>query len=210
VIILSHRGYWKTATEKNSVAAFCRSFDLGFGTETDIRDAVGKVVISHDPPVGDEMTLAALFAVRGARPLPLALNVKADGLTAHVRAALDAAGDRGECFVFDMSVPDALGYLRAGIRAFTRHSEEEAEPPFYKQAAGVWLDAFYSDWYTPDVIARHLDRGKAVCVVSPELHKRDHRAVWDMLAGSKLVTHPRLMLCTDLPEDAADHFGGDT
>ena len=48
--ILSHRGYWKTVTEKNTIIAFKRSFNLGFGTETDIRDLNGNLVISHDMP----------------------------------------------------------------------------------------------------------------------------------------------------------------
>ena len=34
--------------EKNSSTAFDRSFSLNFGTETDIRDFNGDLVISHD------------------------------------------------------------------------------------------------------------------------------------------------------------------
>ena len=50
MIILSHRGYWKSEKERNQEVAFHRSFDLGYGTETDIRDIQGKLVISHDMP----------------------------------------------------------------------------------------------------------------------------------------------------------------
>jgi hypothetical protein len=39
--ILSHRGYWQHPSEKNTEAAFRRSFLLGYGTETDIRDRDG-------------------------------------------------------------------------------------------------------------------------------------------------------------------------
>ncbi len=52
MIILSHRGYWKSEEERNQEVAFHRSFDLGYGTETDIRDIQGKLVISHDMPQG--------------------------------------------------------------------------------------------------------------------------------------------------------------
>ncbi len=38
MIILSHRGYWKEVSEKNKPIAFERSFSLGLGTETYIRD----------------------------------------------------------------------------------------------------------------------------------------------------------------------------
>ena len=43
MIIISHRGYWKDAAEKNRPVAFARSFDLGYGTETDVREMV------HEP-----------------------------------------------------------------------------------------------------------------------------------------------------------------
>ena len=36
--IISHRGYWKTKPEQNSIEALTYSFDSGFGVETDIRD----------------------------------------------------------------------------------------------------------------------------------------------------------------------------
>ena len=48
VIILSHRGYWKDGVEKNSITSLERSFGLGFGVETDIRDYKGELVISHE------------------------------------------------------------------------------------------------------------------------------------------------------------------
>lgn len=48
MIVLSHRGYWKNSLEKNKFVAFERSFSMGFGTETDIRDFNGELVISHD------------------------------------------------------------------------------------------------------------------------------------------------------------------
>ena len=39
--ILSHRGWWATPAEKNSLAAFERSFGADYGTETDLRDEQG-------------------------------------------------------------------------------------------------------------------------------------------------------------------------
>ena len=73
--ILSHRGYWHDfLSESNKRIAFERSFDLGFGTETDLRDICGEIVISHDMPKGDEMTFEELLEIMGRRNLPLALN----------------------------------------------------------------------------------------------------------------------------------------
>ena len=52
--ILAHRGYWKLEKEKNTLYAFEKAFDKYFGIETDLRDAQGEIVISHDIPLGNE------------------------------------------------------------------------------------------------------------------------------------------------------------
>ena len=104
MIVLSHRGYWTSREQRNTREAFLRSFSLGFGTETDVRDRAGTLVISHDPPVGGEMTLDEFLALPGALEVPLAINVKADGLAETLGAAMAAAGHR-DWFAFDMSVP---------------------------------------------------------------------------------------------------------
>lgn len=209
MIVISHRGYWLEASQRNALGAFERSFGMGFGTETDLRDLHGSVVVSHDPPQGGELTLDALLEVHGrlGATLPLALNIKSDGLQRQVAEAIGRHGVR-DCFVFDMSVPDAVGYLRAGVPAFTRHSELEPEPAFYREAAGVWIDAFFGDWLTGETLDRHLDAGKRVCVVSPELHGRDPMQLWERLAGSSAARRPGAMLCTDRPEQAEAIFHG--
>ncbi len=205
--ILSHRGYWKTPEEKNAPVAFTRSFELGFGTETDLRDLAGDLVIAHDPPQTGAMRAEEMFAIHAkADPaLTLALNVKADGVQAMTRDLLDRFDVR-DAFVFDMSVPDTLQWLNAGVPVFTRHSDVEPDPPLYDEAVGVWLDAFRSDWWDRDVIARHLDAGKRVCIVSPDLHKRSHEPVWDRLAGWDVCGHKNVLICTDYPEAAWEYF----
>lgn len=191
--------------EKNTSAAFIRSFRLGFGTETDLRDFDGRLVISHDPARAEvALPAESFFEIHRSfdSRLPLALNVKSDGLYGML-APLVERFSPASWFVFDMSIPDALGWLRIGAPVFTRQSELEPDPAYYNRAAGVWLDAFYDDWWTSDIIRRHLDVGKRVCIVSPELHGRDPSAVWGQLASAdNLVADPRLMLCTDRPEEA--------
>jgi glycerophosphoryl diester phosphodiesterase len=63
LIVLSHRGYWLTETEKNSPSAFTRSFAMGFGTETDIRDRNSKLVISHDMPDSQAISAEEFFEI---------------------------------------------------------------------------------------------------------------------------------------------------
>lgn len=205
--ILSHRGFWRDPAERNTEAAFARSFERGFGTETDIRDCLGKLVISHDPPTAAAMPFDAMLAIHQAHgpALPLALNVKADGLQSLVAEALKRFPPTGY-FLFDMSVPDALGYVRAGLRVFTRQSELEPQPPFYEDAAGVWMDCFFGDWIDERDIARHLGNHKQVCLVSPDLHKRTHQPFWDRLRLMGILDNDDLMLCTDFPEEARGYF----
>jgi glycerophosphoryl diester phosphodiesterase len=201
--ILSHRGYWLEPAEKNSVAAFARSFSRGYGTETDLRDRNGALVISHD--VADEGGLAAdaFFQMHAAvnPELPLALNIKADGLHKLVANSVHRYG-LTSAFVFDMSVPDMLGWLKAGVPTFARQSEYEQEPVLYDQAAGIWLDSFINDWWEVDLVEGHLERGKMIAIVSPELHGRSPDAVWKKLRDSCFRDDSRVMLCTDKPEAA--------
>ena len=206
--VLSHRGYWTAASEKNTPAAFERSFALGFGTETDVRDRDGRLVISHDMPGADALAYEAYLdclARQATRPLLQAINIKADGLASALSRAMKDVDH--PWFVFDMSLPDTLHQLRAGNPVYLRMSEYETVPAALEQRIkGVWLDAFERTWYGVDTIAALLERGLAVCVVSPELHKRDdHVALWTALRA--LREHPALSLCTDLPEQARAHLG---
>jgi hypothetical protein len=208
VIILTHRGYWDDPTEKNKTVAFQKSFASGLGTETDVRDLNGRPVIAHDVPRGGELPLADLLHLLAGRDLPLAVNVKADGLATLLLQEMLLANVR-QWFTFDMSIPETVLQLRLGLPAFTRASEYEYPPPLYDRAHGVWLDAFDDDWYSPRLLEDFLRDGKRVCIVSPELHGRAPEPLWGILRTSHIARHPRLMLCTDRPADARAWFQSD-
>ncbi|MBV9945681.1 MAG: hypothetical protein JOZ69_02410 [Myxococcales bacterium] len=206
--ILSHRGLWRSPEEKNTPDAFARSFSLGFGTETDVRDAGGRLVISHDPPGDGALPLHSFFEIynRYGAGLPLALNVKADGLQPLLHDHLSAYGIRNY-FCFDMSIPDTRGYLARGLAAFTRQSEYEPRPAFYDRVAGVWLDAFEWDWIAQADVETHVAAGKRVCIVSPELHRRPHEAFWRAMRGWRFAAkRGDVLLCTDRPLEAKECF----
>jgi glycerophosphoryl diester phosphodiesterase len=208
MLVLAHRGWWSDPLDKNSRAAFAKAFAAGYGIETDVRDQGGRLVISHDPPTTEDlMTFDGLLALRArAEPRgPLAINIKADGLQEPIMEALRRYGVVNY-FVFDMAVPDALGYLAHDACVFTRHSEHEPAPAFYDRAAGVWLDCFEHDWISADTIERHLTAGKQVALVSPELHRRDPASAWRAWRDVAAAAPPgALSLCTDFP-DQADRF----
>lgn len=206
MILLSHRGYWLKRHERNQKVAFDRSFKLEFGTETDLRDAGGNIVVSHDVPVGSELTFEQFLDIHCSYAngsLPLALNVKADGLASLMKKALDKLPSL-DAFVFDMAIPDMLSYFEAGIPVFTRMSEVERCPVWLHRSAGIWLDSFGPTWFDGRLIGEMLATDKRICVVSSELHQRDPQDLWDMLAS--YASAPNLLLCTDRPEHARDFF----
>ena len=205
--ILSHRGYWLSEEEKNANVAFNRSFTIGVGTETDVRDFNGELVISHDIATGKEITLKSFLenASSHARrePLTLALNIKADGLAFHISQAIRDFNQL-DCFVFDMSVPDMRDYFKYEIPVFTRLSEVEQEPIWLDQCSGMWLDSFELEWFSNSLILDYINKQKKICIVSPDLHHRDHLDLWERI--KPLAENPLLMLCTDYPEQALNFF----
>lgn len=202
MIVMSHRGFWRTPDEKNVRASFERTVAAQFGTETDVRDCLGKLVVAHDPAMTDAMDWAEVVALFQGTGLPLAVNIKADGLSTLVAEAF--AGRGIDWFAFDMSGPETVRYANQGLPFFTRHSDVEPQPVLYEQAAGVWLDSFGPTWFDASVILSHLQAGKRVCVVSCELHGRDPAALWDALA--QIPPSDALMLCTDRPDEARARF----
>ena len=209
MIILSHRGLWKKPKEKNTEIAFRRSFESNFGIETDIRDYCGDLVISHDIADSKCMPLREFFQIYKSysKQLPLALNIKADGLQEKLLLELRKFKIQNY-FVFDMSIPDGLNYIKAGLNTYTRQSEHELNPAFYEQSKGVWLDEFSKHWIDENTLKQHLSNGKHICIVSPELHKRSMLIEWNNYRdiSEKINFEGRVMLCTDLPEEAERKF----
>ena len=205
--ILSHRGYWKDFdTESNKRVAFERSFDLGFGTETDLRDIKGKIVISHNMPKGDEITFEDLLKIMNGRNLPLALNIKADGQANEVEQILHKYGQT-EYFTFDMSIPDLVYQVEnTKLKIFTGCSDVNPGTPLLEKVTGVWLDSFYVPWYSEERINKFLNMGKKVCIVSEDLHNRPVEDQWKLIKGIKAFGSDDLMLCTNFPEKARDFF----
>lgn len=206
--IISHRGYWKSIEEKNSKAAFERSFNMGFGTETDIRDYGGELVISHD--ISDSTCLKLesfleLYIKYNNPNLTLALNIKSDGLHEKLLEKLKAFGIENY-FVFDMSTPDTIGYLKKEMPFFSRQSEYEKTPVFYENCSGIWLDGFEGNWFDKEIVLDHLNKHKKIAIVSSELHQRDSEELWDFIKDNNFHKSDAIILCTDKPIEAKQFF----
>lgn len=204
--IISHRGCWTIPEEKNSLKSLYNSVKSGFGCETDIRDFDSSLVISHDISNKSNISFNSVLNLFKNNDLLLAINIKADGLQDLLHIALDNY-NISNYFVFDMSVPDTKGYINMGLNVFCRQSEYEPFIPFYKDIKGIWLDAFEQIWYTSEIINNHLINGKKVCIVSAELHKRDHLEHWNFIKSFDFIADNNLILCTDYPQEAIEFFG---
>jgi len=203
--ILSHRGYWQTPEEKNQLVAFSRSFDLGFGCETDMRDCGGELVISHDMATGGEMTFEELLQLMDGRNLPLSLNIKADGLAERMLELLNQYGHTNY-FTFDMSIPEMVKQVGMQLKVYAPLSDVNQTPVLLEKSSGVWLDGFYSIWYDNQVIEELIGRNLEVCIVSSELHGRSYEKQWGDLKSNKFISSSELLLCTDRPEEASGYF----
>ncbi|AEI37964.1 PI-PLC domain-containing protein [Zymomonas mobilis] len=217
MIYLAHRGLWTVAEERNTPEAFRRAFKAGYGVELDLRDQNGCIVISHDPPTGECQPFIDVVKdyVAAGMPGKIAINIKADGLQNMLADVFkDVPGLSQHCFVFDMSLPDFIGYLKYPFVAFSRYSEFETRIAFDNETTGIWYDSFMQPWIDPAFLISELKRGKLVAIVSPELHQRqEYEIFWELLANQILKEHlppafvaERLMLCTDFPDKANNFF----
>ena len=201
--IIAHRGYWKKAEEKNTFAALKKAIENGYGFETDFRDCKREILISHNPPVGNEVTADKVLEMyhQFGSHATLALNIKADGLQDMMQQLLQKYEIKNY-FFFDMSVCDTVLYAEKNMTIATRISEYEQETPFWHDSEFVWLDYFRKD-PTEEEILKYLNAGKKVCIVSPDLHNRDYNDCWYQL---KKIKCDNLYLCTDYPDEAKEYF----
>ena len=90
--IIAHRGLWHASRlAPNSDDAFAAAVDAGLGVETDVRDRLGMLVVAHDLPDRVAQGLDVLLDIFSDATVPLAINIKSDGLSEALGAALEAA-----------------------------------------------------------------------------------------------------------------------
>lgn len=189
----------------NDRTAIEAAAEAGLGIETDIRDAAAGICVSHDVPESAHVLpmacLLEVWSTATADPGILALNVKSDGLVPLLLKA-DRDWTERECFFFDMSVPELLQYARVGLPVAVRLSEfetwDQALVNALHQRPSVWLDSFTCDWFLSKAAVEGPWEDSFVGVVSPEIHGRDPRWVWDWIwdrhdGGSNVG------VCTDRP-----------
>lgn len=207
MIILAHRGYWNNKIINNSPEALYTALENGFGFESDIRDYAGKMVISHDIATVESQEAEEVFKWLHEYndKYCFAINIKADGLKDIIQSFLIKYSIKNY-FLFDMSVPQMVEFRDVGLRYFTRQSEVEPEPCMYEDAAGVWVDGYWgTDWITEDLLRKHIDAGKEICLVSPDLHGNSYTEFWTRVKKWRIDSN-YVLLCTDHPDEAKEFF----
>lgn len=213
--ILAHRGKWEKEEDKNSLESLLLALNLNFGIETDVRDFDGKIVISHDIPNKDSIPLNVLFkeykAIQKEKGFanPIALNIKSDGIHEELKKLL-IDYEINNYFVFDMSFPDSFNYMKYGLNIFLRESEYEKILIDQSCFEGIWLDQFKENWFDKQILIEKIKSGKKVCIVSSELHARDHKYCWEVIFSTlKELSNTEkrnIMICTDFPSEFKEYF----
>lgn len=205
--IISHRGLWYDFNkESNKRISFEQSFEKQYGTETDLRDICGRIVISHNMPEGDEISFEEVLKIMDGKNLPLALNIKADGQADAILSLLQKY-NHTNYFTFDMSIPDMVVQMNKGLKVYTGFSDILKKPVLLEKATGVWLDSFYSEWFDELVLLDLLNKNKKICIVSADLHGRDVSEQWSKLKSYEAIKSNDIMLCTNIAEKASVYFG---
>lgn len=206
--ILAHRGYWNQDFECNSLNAIRKAMELGYGFESDVRDYKEHLVISHNIASEKSPDAEVVFEwlQEFENKLCFAINIKADGLKNIIMEYLKKY-NISNYFLFDMSIPQMVEYKDLELRFFTRQSEIERFPSLYEDAAGVWMDSFGEyGWMTKALIEGHIECGKDVCIVSPELHgNKEYKMFWSYIKEN-VGDLDRIILCTDYPDEARKFF----
>jgi hypothetical protein len=190
---------------KNSINAIKDSLSQGFGLETDIRDCLNNLVISHDLPTTESIPLPlAEFSTLTEGQL-IAWNIKADGLIPLILRDFNKDLIDHSVF-FDMSIPETLNYKKKGLPYLVRLSEYETLNSLITDSKGVWIDSFHDQWYEINIVESLLKTSKIVILVSPELHGREHISLWQSLKNKGLHKNENFYLCTDYPILAEEYF----
>jgi hypothetical protein len=171
------------------------------GIEVDIRSYGNDLVIHHDPFAG-----GGKFEdwVSHYRHKLLILNVKEEGLEDRLLAIMREQGIE-DFFFLDQSFPFLMRTANQGEnRCAVRVSEYESVDTALSLAGRVkwiWVDCF-TKFPLEHAAARQLqDAGFKLCLVSPELQKRDAKTgIAEMRALLQARDIPFDAVCTKFPE----------
>ena len=215
MLAIAHRGcWWPNPSEENTVGAMQLAANNGFVIEIDVH-RVGRLsevkmtegmAIGHAmPPQCDSawpLDPGRYLNVFASAPLIL-WNIKTAGLAQMLPEFLYTHDLQDKSLIFDQDLPGMPeDYSKdfwdwsSDLKLLARLSDHETDKVIGSAFFGVWLDQLDSDWVASDIIQYFHDKGKAVFIVSPELHNR----VIDLAKWKEWVQAGADGICTDFPE----------
>lgn len=199
--IFAHRGLWTSLEDQNSHSALKKAFVNGYSVETDVREYLGRIVVSHD--VLSSTTDLHELVLNGVDRF--ALNIKQDGMLDKFKIYRDQMLS-SDSFLFDGSIPEMYKARTIGFPHALRMSEFEQEVPW--KSDYLWIDGFNSEWWLGDSRINSLAEGSRLVFVSPELHGRDHLRAFDWFAEINAKGHFDFSVCTDFPLELENYLNG--
>jgi hypothetical protein len=151
--------------------------DRRFGSEIDVRDYCGELILSHDIPTDTHITFEE-YLEGYPRELLLAINVKSMGIEEKILKKIQQV-NRHNYFVFDFAIPQLLQALSIGLVCAFRVSEYEQN--IFDGCKWVWVDSFHNVWYDSTYLQNLKNMGLQIAIVSPDLHQRSSRADVDRI-----------------------------
>lgn len=171
-----------------------KRIEKGYGSEIDIRDHNGEIVLSHDYPDNKVITLKEYLDDFPINSL-LAINVKSSGIEKDLKRLLDKSQHRNY-FVFDFSIPYLLEAIKLDLICACRLSEYEKY--IFPECKWVWIDCFHSLWYDESYL-KLLKKKHKIAIVSPELHGRTEQN--EILKIKEMISANLIdALCTKEPK----------
>lgn len=167
--------------------------DNRYGYEIDVRDSLGELVISHDPALGNDVTLSKYLKYIDKNKL-VGINVKSSEIEDRLKKVIED-NNILNYFTFDWPVPSLIKAIQAQLVCAFRLSEYEKE--IIPNCSWAWIDAFHSIWYDKKFLESIYNKGIKIVLVSPEIHGRDQE-----LKKIKDIVNTGLIdvICTDMPE----------
>lgn len=171
-----------------------------FGAEVDVRSWGPDLHLQHDPFIkGDLVTHYLDRWVHLMVSGPLILNVKEDGLEETLAHELSVRGI-SNYFFLDSALPTLVrlsqkeGLSRFAIR-YSKYEPLEQVSRFLDRVDWVWVDGFDGEYPDVKALRARSDRPR-LCLVSPELQKRDKAEI----GALRDLRHDIDAVCTKHPE----------
>ena len=166
------------------------SSDSEFGIECDIRDGL---VVTHDTGTSGE-SFQQFSKFLAGKPLVI-LNIKSEGIETDVARHLPAGVDY---FFLDSSFPMILKTSPKAAIRFSEYERMDTVRAMKGLSEWVWVDTFKGFHFKKSEALEMKSLGFKICIVSPELQKKDIRVVHDYVRY--LSGFPIDAVCTKFPQ----------